>query len=534
MPAVRWVGGVELELIAIATSGRIVPRSQELTAEKLGKVGIVREKAFGTTKDRMLYIEHCANSRADNITDPTEVEALKAIKERLIDPNGNLSSWIRGDPCTSRWTGILCFNETLIDGYLHVQELQLMNLSLSENLAPEIGSLAYMERLNFMWNKIIGSIPKEIGNIKSLVLLLLNGNLLTGSLPDELGFLPNLGRIQINQVHISGPLPASFANLNNTSNNIQGLFIFLCTPFELLVHFDSKKAHIATMSDLHRRILPPAFLSENPKEAGFCLWLLHPESLHHHSTRTKFAADLKPWLIGQDNSFGFGIEFTLASILQFSSEFYLEIPIAVLVRLLQSGSETMVSSALSALLVLESDDGTSAVAEAMAETGAVEVLLELLRSHQSTQHVAKPVALSCLAAMSDLHKLKTRNKNKSVHKLCRLSANTYPIHPHHEMCLNMDVIMIISRQTNSNLPNMDTTTNNNHLRFQDADEVIEDAAETSNLDQSMGGCELDDSNDKTSVDYYFDSYSHFGIHEEMLKDTVRTKIEIHQTPFSLH
>jgi type I protein arginine methyltransferase len=29
--------------------------------------------------------------------------------------------------------------------------------------------------------------------------------------------------------------------------------------------------------------------------------------------------------------------------------------------------------------------------------------------------------------------------------------------------------------------------------------------------------------DATSKDYYFDSYSHFGIHEEMLKDDVRTK-----------
>jgi hypothetical protein len=29
--------------------------------------------------------------------------------------------------------------------------------------------------------------------------------------------------------------------------------------------------------------------------------------------------------------------------------------------------------------------------------------------------------------------------------------------------------------------------------------------------------------DKTSKDYYFDSYSHFGIHEEMLKDEVRTR-----------
>ncbi|WOL04161.1 T-complex protein 1 subunit epsilon [Canna indica] len=67
LPAVRWVGGVELELIAIATGGRIVPRFEELTPEKLGKAGLVREKSFGTTKDRMLYIEQCANSRAVTI-----------------------------------------------------------------------------------------------------------------------------------------------------------------------------------------------------------------------------------------------------------------------------------------------------------------------------------------------------------------------------------------------------------------------------------------------------------------------------------
>jgi T-complex protein 1 subunit epsilon len=60
---VRWVGGVELELIAIATGGRIVPRFSELTPEKLGRAGIVREVSFGTTKDRMLIIEECANSR---------------------------------------------------------------------------------------------------------------------------------------------------------------------------------------------------------------------------------------------------------------------------------------------------------------------------------------------------------------------------------------------------------------------------------------------------------------------------------------
>lgn len=64
LPAVRWVGGVELELIAIATGGRIVPRFEELKPSSLGSAGVVREVAFGTTKERMLVIEECKNSRA--------------------------------------------------------------------------------------------------------------------------------------------------------------------------------------------------------------------------------------------------------------------------------------------------------------------------------------------------------------------------------------------------------------------------------------------------------------------------------------
>jgi len=67
LPAVRWVGGVEMELIAIATGARIVPRFEEATTDKLGKAGIVREISFGTTKERMLVIEDCAFSKAVTI-----------------------------------------------------------------------------------------------------------------------------------------------------------------------------------------------------------------------------------------------------------------------------------------------------------------------------------------------------------------------------------------------------------------------------------------------------------------------------------
>lgn len=67
LPAVRWVGGPEIELIAIATNGRIVPRFEDLSADKLGTAGRVREMTFGTTREKMLVIEECANSRAVTI-----------------------------------------------------------------------------------------------------------------------------------------------------------------------------------------------------------------------------------------------------------------------------------------------------------------------------------------------------------------------------------------------------------------------------------------------------------------------------------
>ncbi|CAF1022813.1 unnamed protein product [Adineta ricciae] len=67
LPAVRWVGGPEIELIAIATGGRIVPRFQELSADKLGFAGHVYELDFGTTGDHMLCIEQCKKSNTCTI-----------------------------------------------------------------------------------------------------------------------------------------------------------------------------------------------------------------------------------------------------------------------------------------------------------------------------------------------------------------------------------------------------------------------------------------------------------------------------------
>ncbi|KAH7423262.1 hypothetical protein KP509_12G047000 [Ceratopteris richardii] len=47
--------------------------------------------------------------------------------------------------------------------------------------------------------------------------------------------------------------------------------------FELFCPFGSWDEHVKVMQDLRHRILPSNLLSDRPKEAAFCLWLLHPE-----------------------------------------------------------------------------------------------------------------------------------------------------------------------------------------------------------------------------------------------------------------
>ncbi|KAL5202544.1 hypothetical protein ABZP36_013496 [Zizania latifolia] len=148
-------------------------------------------------------------------TDPSEVRALKVIKESLVDPMNHLENWNWGDPCTSNWTGVFCHK--LDDAYLHVTELQLFTRNLSGNLVPEVSHLTRLKTLDFMWNNLTGTIPKEIGNITTLKLILLNGNQLSGFLPDEIGNLQNLNRLHVAQNLLSGPIPKSFANLTSVT-----------------------------------------------------------------------------------------------------------------------------------------------------------------------------------------------------------------------------------------------------------------------------------------------------------------------------
>ncbi|KAL3574597.1 hypothetical protein D5086_025210 [Populus alba] len=179
-------------------------------------------KSRACTFGAVLLIWLCCSSllvaAQDGITAPEEVKALQDIKNSLIDINKNLSNWRRGDPCTSNWTGVLCFNATKEDAYLHVRELQLLNMNLSGTLSPSLGRLSYMEILDFMWNRITGSIPPEIGNIKSLKLFRLSNNNLNGTIPAYFSDLPLLQLLSIANNSLSGSVPSTIWQTRTNRN----------------------------------------------------------------------------------------------------------------------------------------------------------------------------------------------------------------------------------------------------------------------------------------------------------------------------
>lgn len=67
LPAIRWVGGVEIELLAMATGARIVPRFSELTPDKLGVASKVEEIGFGTTHEKMIVVSETGRCKAITI-----------------------------------------------------------------------------------------------------------------------------------------------------------------------------------------------------------------------------------------------------------------------------------------------------------------------------------------------------------------------------------------------------------------------------------------------------------------------------------
>ncbi|KAM6547049.1 hypothetical protein CsatB_027785 [Cannabis sativa] len=173
-------------------------------------------------------------------------------------------------------------------------------------------------------------------------------------------------------------------------SNIYSLGVFL---FELLGHFDSDSTLATAMSDLRYRILPPSFLSENPKEAGFCLWLLHPEPSSRPTTREILQSEVVK-----------GLQEPCSEELSLAIE-------------QDDGESELLLHFLESLQVQKRKDASKLVESIQCLEGDIE---EIVRRNPSKEHLAH----SCLLVDSFVHgrqNVFTHRESSSSDKLFQLS-----------------------------------------------------------------------------------------------------------------
>eukprot|EP01018_Ginkgo_biloba_P022900 Gb_38580 [translate_table: standard] len=156
-------------------------------------------------------------------TDPTEVEALKAIVQHWSIGAWNFSE----DPCSENqhWTqinsnpGIKC--DCSENNTCHVTGMKVYALSAYGMIPRDLFKLTHLSDLNLAQNILSGPIPTEFGQLTRMQYLSLGINNLSGAVPQELGKLSNLISLSFSSNKLSGPLPKELGNLKS----LQQLYI---------------------------------------------------------------------------------------------------------------------------------------------------------------------------------------------------------------------------------------------------------------------------------------------------------------------
>ncbi|KAE9614977.1 hypothetical protein Lal_00048377 [Lupinus albus] len=149
--------------------------------------------------------------------------ALQAFKQELVDPKGFLRSWNDSGygACNGSWVGIKCAQGQVI-------VLQLPWKGLKGHITNRIGQLQGLRKLSLHDNQIGGSIPTALGLLPNLRGVQLFNNMFTGSIPSSLGFCPLLQSLDLSNNLLTGTIPHSLGNstklywLNLSFNSLSG------------------------------------------------------------------------------------------------------------------------------------------------------------------------------------------------------------------------------------------------------------------------------------------------------------------------
>ena len=147
LPAVRWVGGAEIEQIALATGGRIISNFKDITKVKLGRAREVREINIGTKNEKMIVIEDSPFKKAvtilvrggsSMIVDEAKRclhDALCVVRNMIKDPKIVFGGGAAEVAC-SLYVAEKADNTRTIDQYAiraFAEALEVIPISLAEN-----------------------------------------------------------------------------------------------------------------------------------------------------------------------------------------------------------------------------------------------------------------------------------------------------------------------------------------------------------------------------------------------------------------
>jgi T-complex protein 1 subunit epsilon len=147
LPSVRWVGGAEIEQIALATGGRIINNFSDIKAEKLGSARVIKEISVGTKNQKMIVIEDCPKKKAVTIlvrggsamiVDEAKRclhDALCVVRNMLRDPKIVYGGGSTEVSC-SLYVADKADNTASIDQYAiraFAEALEVIPISLAEN-----------------------------------------------------------------------------------------------------------------------------------------------------------------------------------------------------------------------------------------------------------------------------------------------------------------------------------------------------------------------------------------------------------------
>ncbi|MBR5699764.1 MAG: hypothetical protein IKX37_01580 [Bacteroidales bacterium] len=162
---------------------------------------------------------------------PAWVYEMAWLKELSINPDklesgiapeiGNLTSLERLNVDFSQFIGSVDVpdsdlpTEAIFDNLKNLKYLFLRGASTSGTLPPSIGDMPELKTMILCNLGLTGELPAELGNLPKIETLEIYRNELTGEIPAELFNATTLKQVWFQHNHLSGPLPKEVGNLVN-------------------------------------------------------------------------------------------------------------------------------------------------------------------------------------------------------------------------------------------------------------------------------------------------------------------------------